>query len=168
MTSFPQPCGQDGYTDGTSAVTALSQLRLARNGLAPSQGLCDNHGVRILHVNLTSGQTHIETFARTYLGGNGLAIRLLYERLTPGIEPLAPDNMLVFAVGSATDTLIPGATRCFVGTKSPSLACFLIAPLAACSLLCRNVPGLKSSPLPGVRRNRCISWGTRAALTANR
>jgi len=64
------------------------------------------HG-RILHVNLTNGQTHIETFdetfAQTYLGGNGFAIRLLYERLAPGIDPLAPDNMLVFAVGPATD-----------------------------------------------------------------
>ena len=51
------------------------------------------HG-RILHVNLTNGQTHIETFdetfAQTYLGGNGFAIRLLYERLAPGIDPLAP------------------------------------------------------------------------------
>jgi aldehyde:ferredoxin oxidoreductase len=85
------------------------------------------HG-RILHVNLTNGQTHIETFdetfAQTYLGGNGFAIRLLYERLAPGIDPLAPDNMLVFAVGPATDTPIPGATRCFVGTKSPLTGLF--------------------------------------------
>jgi len=40
------------------------------------------HG-RILHVNLTNGQTHVETFdetfAQTYLGGNGFAIRLLYD-----------------------------------------------------------------------------------------
>jgi len=85
------------------------------------------HG-RILHVNLTNGQTHVETFdetfAQTYLGGNGFAIRLLYERLAPGIDPLAPDNMLVFAVGPATDTPIPGATRCFVGTKSPLTGLF--------------------------------------------
>ena len=111
------------------------------------------HG-RILHVNLTNGQTHIETFdetfAQTYLGGNGFAIRLLYERLAPGIDPLAPDNMLVFAVGPATDTPIPGATRCFVGTKSPSPACFSIALSVACSQPCRNVPGRRRSRLPGV------------------
>ena len=38
------------------------------------------HG-RILHVDLTHGQTHVdtfdETFAQTYLGGNGFAIKLL-------------------------------------------------------------------------------------------
>src|SRR5215470_16803910 len=102
------------------------------------------HG-RILHVNLTNGQTSIETFdetfAQTYLGGNGFAIKLLYERLAPGIDPLGPDNMLVFAVGPATDTPIPGATRCFVGTKSPLTGLFSIAPSVACSPPCRSVPG---------------------------
>lgn len=85
------------------------------------------HG-RILNVNLTTSQVHIDTFdeafARTYLGGNGFAIHLLYERLAPGVDPLAPENMLVFAVGPATDTTVPGATRCFVGTKSPLTGLF--------------------------------------------
>ena len=50
-------------------------------------------------------ETFDETFAKTYLGGNGFAIRLLYERLAAGIDPLTPENMIVFAVGPATDTL---------------------------------------------------------------
>jgi aldehyde:ferredoxin oxidoreductase len=83
---------------------------------------------RILNVDLTHAQVTIETFeetfAKTYLGGNGFAIRLLYERLAAGIDPLAPENVLVFAVGPATDTLIPGATRCCVGTKSPLTGLF--------------------------------------------
>lgn len=85
------------------------------------------HG-RILNVNLSSGQVAIETFdetfARQYLGGNGFAIRLLYERLAAGIDPLAPENMIVFAVGPTTDTTIPGATRCCAGTKSPLTGLF--------------------------------------------
>jgi aldehyde:ferredoxin oxidoreductase len=83
---------------------------------------------RILNVDLTTGQAMIETFdeafARDYLGGNGFAIRLLYERLAAGIDPLAPENMMVFAVGPATDTLVPGATRCCAGTKSPLTGLF--------------------------------------------
>ncbi len=83
---------------------------------------------RILNVDLRSGQVTIETFdeafARDYLGGNGFAIRLLYERLTPGIDPLGPENMIVFAVGPLTDTLVPGATRCCAGTKSPLTGLF--------------------------------------------
>ena len=85
------------------------------------------HG-RILNVNLSSGQVGIETFdetfARQYLGGNGFAIRLLYERLAAGIDPLTPENMIVFAVGPTTDTTIPGATRCCAGTKSPLTGLF--------------------------------------------
>ncbi|MCZ6872973.1 MAG: aldehyde ferredoxin oxidoreductase family protein [bacterium] len=83
---------------------------------------------RILHVNLSTSQSSIETFdetfAQTYLGGNGFAVRLLYDHLAAGIDPLGPDNMLVFAVGPATDTLVPGATRCCVATKSPLTGLF--------------------------------------------
>ena len=83
---------------------------------------------RILQVNLTTAhvaiETFDETFARTYLGGNGFAIRLLYEHLAPGVDPLAPENMIVLAIGPTTDTLIPGATRCCAGTKSPLTGLF--------------------------------------------
>lgn len=83
---------------------------------------------RILNVDLgkqrASSETFDEAFARNYLGGNGFAIRLLYERLTPGIDPLAPENMIVFSVGPVTDTLVPGATRCCSGFKSPLTGLF--------------------------------------------
>lgn len=83
---------------------------------------------RMLHIDLTTRQIAIETFdeafARDYLGGNGFAIRLLYERLTAGIDPLAPENLLIFAVGPVTDTSIPGATRCCAATKSPLTGLF--------------------------------------------
>ena len=128
------------------------------------------HG-RILHVNLTNGQTHIETFdetfAQTYLGGNGFAIRLLYERLTPGIDPLSPDNMLVFAVGPATDTPIPGATRCFVGTKSPLTGLFFDSTFGGMFAALQKCPGLKPSQLPGVPHNRRISWCMSMALRSS-
>ena len=83
---------------------------------------------RMLHIDLSQGEVKIDTFdeafAQMYLGGNGFAIRLLYDRLTPGIDPFAPENMLVFAVGPTTDTLVPGATRCCVATKSPLTGLF--------------------------------------------
>jgi aldehyde:ferredoxin oxidoreductase len=83
---------------------------------------------RILNVDLSSGAVAIETFdeafAKTYLGGNGFAIQLLYERMAAGVDPLAPENMLVFAIGPVTDTLVPGATRCCAATKSPLTGLF--------------------------------------------
>jgi aldehyde:ferredoxin oxidoreductase len=97
-------------------------------GCRAAEDAMHGYSGRLLNVDLSSGQVGIETFdeafARDYLGGNGFAIRLLYERLAPGIDPLAPENMLVFAVGPVTDTLVPGATRCCVGTKSPLTGLF--------------------------------------------
>src|SRR5437667_6884477 len=43
------------------------------------------------------------TLFRSLLGGNGLAARLLYDRVPPGTEPFAPENAVVFSVGPITD-----------------------------------------------------------------
>ncbi|GIX46889.1 MAG: hypothetical protein KatS3mg131_1100 [Candidatus Tectimicrobiota bacterium] len=86
------------------------------------------YGGRILHVDLSRGTYTItafdEAFAQTFLGGNGFAIRLLYEHVPPGTDPLSPQNMIVFAVGPLTDTPVPGATRCCAATKSPLTGLF--------------------------------------------
>jgi aldehyde:ferredoxin oxidoreductase len=93
-----------------------------------AEDIMHGYSGRMLHVDLATGQSTIETFdetfAQAYLGGNGFAIRMLYDRLPAGIEALAPENMLIFAVGPATDTLIPGATRCCAATKSPLTGLF--------------------------------------------
>jgi aldehyde:ferredoxin oxidoreductase len=74
-------------------------------------------------VNLTDGSTKIDTFseeyAKKFIGGKGLAIDLLYKELAPGIDPLGPDNKLVFATGPVNAAGIPGDTRFVVAGKSP-------------------------------------------------
>jgi len=57
---------------------------------------------------------------REYLGGRGLGVKLLYDNLTPGTDPLSPDNMLIFAVGPSTATTVPTSGRFVVITKSPA------------------------------------------------
>jgi aldehyde:ferredoxin oxidoreductase len=64
-------------------------------------------------------QTFEENFAKKYLGGNGFAAKILYDGLKPGIDPLSPENMVVFAVGPVTDTRAPGTSRGYVASKSP-------------------------------------------------
>ena len=54
-----------------------------------------------------------------YIGGRGLGVKLLYDSLAPGTDPLSPDNLLVFAVGPSTATSVPTAGRFVVITKSP-------------------------------------------------
>lgn len=78
---------------------------------------------RILNVDLSRGTTTIrnfdEGFARKYLGGVGLATRIIYDGVTPETNPLEPGNILVFATGPYQATNIPGAGKCSVASKSP-------------------------------------------------
>ncbi len=54
-----------------------------------------------------------------YLGGKGLASKLLYDRNPKGVDSLAADNHLIFATGSATGGMTWGSSRYGVFTKSP-------------------------------------------------
>ena len=55
----------------------------------------------------------------TYLGGKGLASYLLYSINPPGVDPLSPENCLIFATGPITNSRIWGSSRYGVFTKSP-------------------------------------------------
>ena len=57
-------------------------------------------------------------------GPGGLAARLLYERVPPGIDPFDAPNAVVFSVGPITDTTIPGNSRACVASKSPLTGLF--------------------------------------------
>lgn len=54
-----------------------------------------------------------------YLGGRGLGVKILYERLDSRSDPFAPENILVFASGPLTGTSVPTAGRHAVVSKSP-------------------------------------------------
>jgi aldehyde:ferredoxin oxidoreductase len=78
----------------------------------------------LLYVSLTDGSIHREPLPpdlfKKYLGGRGLGVKLLYDNLAPGIDPLSPDNWLIFAVGPSTATSVPTGGRFVVITKSPA------------------------------------------------
>lgn len=80
------------------------------------------HG-RILHVDLTSGRIEVEQPAddlfRLLVGGRALVSYLLLRDLPPRIDPLGPENLLIFAPGILQGTNLPGAGRHGVGGKSP-------------------------------------------------
>lgn len=56
---------------------------------------------------------------RQTLGGKGLATHLLLTHNPPGVDPMAPENHLIFALGPLTGTPIWGSCRHGVYTKSP-------------------------------------------------
>ncbi len=60
-----------------------------------------------------------ENIYREFIGGYGLGIRILYERMKPGADPLGPENIIGFVTGALTATSVPGSGRYGVVTKSP-------------------------------------------------
>ena len=78
---------------------------------------------RILYLDLGRRTFNIEPIAEDlqpqWLGGKGLASRLLYKLNPPGIDPLAPENRLIFATGPFTGSRVWGSSRYGVFSKSP-------------------------------------------------
>ena len=78
---------------------------------------------QILRVNLYNGDISVETpsdtWYRTYFGGTGTIAYFLMKELEPGIDPLGPENKLIFATGPVTGVPIAGSGRNSVGAKSP-------------------------------------------------
>ena len=78
---------------------------------------------RILEVDL--GQRSFsfapldEETARLYIGGKGYGTRLLYDRSEAGIDPLGPENPLIFATGPLNGSVAPQSNRFAVVCKSP-------------------------------------------------
>lgn len=76
---------------------------------------------KILRVNL-SEKSIVEEYipvkvTEKYIGGKGLAAYYLYQELKPKIDPLSPENKLLFFTGPLTG--LPGYSRHVVASKSP-------------------------------------------------
>ena len=76
-----------------------------------------------MRVNLSEKKVAKDAFdevdARKYLGGRGLAAKILFDELAPGIDPLGPENKLVYATGPFAGTGFPLNSRWIVAGKSP-------------------------------------------------
>jgi aldehyde:ferredoxin oxidoreductase len=78
---------------------------------------------KVVRVNLSNRKIEIENisdaFCRKYLGGAGFIAYYLYNEVKEVVDPLGPDNKLIFASGPLTGLNFPGAARHAVGAKSP-------------------------------------------------
>ena len=78
---------------------------------------------KVLFVDLTSGSINEESLGedicRDFIGGAGLGVRVLYERMKGNEDPLGPDNMLGFLTGPLTGAGAPSTSRYTVVAKSP-------------------------------------------------
>ena len=85
--------------------------------------MLNGYAGKMLFVNLSNGSMREEALSegicRSFIGGYGLGIRVLYEQMQPRVDPLGSDNMLGFVAGVLTGTSVPGSGRYGVVTKSP-------------------------------------------------
>lgn len=79
---------------------------------------------RVLHVDMTTGKTSVEPlneeYAKKYIGGIGLGMRMLHDHSKPGTDPFSPENPLILTTGPISGTMWPtgGNGHAFV-SKSP-------------------------------------------------
>lgn len=78
---------------------------------------------RILYVNLSKNEAYVKELNVDYvypvIGGAGLGIKILYEEVDPNVDPLSPDNRLIFSVGPLVGSGAPCVSRMAVVAKSP-------------------------------------------------
>jgi len=78
---------------------------------------------KVLRVNLTAGSCETEPlnmeWAYQYLGQRGLATKYLVEETDPKVDPLSPENKMIFATGPLTGTAAPTSGRWSVVCKGP-------------------------------------------------
>ncbi|MGB9699907.1 MAG: aldehyde ferredoxin oxidoreductase family protein [Thermodesulfobacteriota bacterium] len=78
---------------------------------------------KLLRINLTSGDIKKEDIKeeefKKFLGGRGLAAKILYQELSEKVDPLSPDNKLVIAPGALLGTPALAANKTLIASKSP-------------------------------------------------
>ncbi|MDZ4360834.1 MAG: aldehyde ferredoxin oxidoreductase N-terminal domain-containing protein, partial [Variovorax sp.] len=85
---------------------------------------------KILRVNLTAGTVKSEPlnteWARAYIGSRGLGSKYLVSEVDPKVDPLSPENKIIWATGPLTGTMASTGGRYTVITKGPltgAIAC---------------------------------------------
>ncbi len=88
----------------------------------------DGTSNRILEVDLTAGTVEVfpvpDCDRRLYLGGKGLGLKLLYDRMEPGADPLGPGNMMAIMPGVMMGTGAPCSGKFAAAAKSPLTGIF--------------------------------------------
>lgn len=81
-----------------------------------------NNG-KLVRINLTDGSIKTEELpvgkANKFIGGRGLGTKILYDEGIAKVDPLSPDNKLVYIPGPMAGANVPTGGRYMVVTKSP-------------------------------------------------
>ena len=85
--------------------------------------MSDAYYEKIARINLTTGEIKAEPLnlevAKKFIGGRGLGTKILYDEGVATVDPLSPENKLVYITGPMTGSNSPSSGRYMVVTKSP-------------------------------------------------
>ncbi len=103
-------------------------------------GKLGGYAGNILYVDLSKGEVEglpldLE-LAKNYIGGLGASVKLGYDLIKPGIDPLSPENVIVIGVGPLVGTIAPGSSRVYAVTKLPANRAIGWAGAGGCSFGC--------------------------------
>ena len=78
---------------------------------------------KIVRIDLTSKKITVEhpsvDFYRRFLGGRGFIVNYLLKEVPRNIDPLGPENKLIFALGPVTGYPFIGSGRNSIGSNPP-------------------------------------------------
>jgi aldehyde:ferredoxin oxidoreductase len=87
------------------------------------------HRGKILYIDLAESKVWKDNLpidlSLRLLGGRGINAILLWRLVKPEVDPLGPDNVLIFGVGALTGTSAPCAGRTTVTCKAPLTGLYL-------------------------------------------
>ena len=78
---------------------------------------------KLARINLSTGEIKVEKLdlelAHKFIGGRGLGTKMLYDEGVATVDPLSPENKLIYITGPMTGSAAPSTGRYMVVTKSP-------------------------------------------------
>ncbi|MDH7556929.1 MAG: aldehyde ferredoxin oxidoreductase N-terminal domain-containing protein, partial [Candidatus Methanosuratincola sp.] len=78
---------------------------------------------KVLAINLTTKKTSTievtDEFARKYIGGNGFAVRYLFDMVDPRMDAFDVTNVVAMMTGPFQGINSPTAGKYYMATKSP-------------------------------------------------
>ena len=93
----------------------------------------------LLRIDLGTGTSRTENLSTDlltdYIGGKGIGSHLLLEEVGADVDPLSPQNKMIFAIGPMTGTAMPGSNR---------YAAYFLSPLTGG--YCESYSGGKLAP----------------------
>ncbi|MCD6362643.1 MAG: aldehyde ferredoxin oxidoreductase family protein [Synergistetes bacterium] len=140
---------------------------------------------RVLYIDLSRKKFWLESRAdlfKKYIGGTGVAIQLLRENCPDGVDPLSPENPIVFAVGPLTG-FFPMASKTIAMFKSPHTGNLGESHAGGRSAIAIRMAGYDAIVIKGASktpvyiaihgdrvyfRDASALWGMRSAFTVGR